>query len=249
MMNWLRRLNPFRLRRRKSQLRKFVVWTARISVVLLLLDTIYLFSIWPNWSDYGRGTIQKTGFIKRYEAKRSENRSLPVLRWRPVPLNWIPRHVQKAVLVAEDSRFYQHSGVDLKAFKQAMDYNLEHLKFKYGGSTISQQTIKNMFLSSSRNPLRKWHELILTLGMEMSISKKRILEIYLNVAEYGQGIYGVEAAAQYYWGISALTLSSYQAAQLAATLPSPIKHNPNTRTRRFTRRSHRIFNLIKTISR
>ena len=146
----------------------------------------------------------------------------------------------RALIVAEDSRFYTHAGVDLEAFQAAMEENISKKQFIYGGSTISQQTVKNMFLSASRNPLRKWHELVITLGMERNLSKKRILEIYLNVAEFGRGVYGVEAASLHYWGVPSSELSARQAIELAATLPSPIKHNPATRTRAFENRVRRI---------
>ncbi len=146
----------------------------------------------------------------------------------------------RALIVAEDARFYSHSGIDIEAIQSAMETNLSEKRFAYGGSTISQQTVKNIFLSSSRNPLRKWHELLLTIGMERNLSKKRILELYLNVVEFGRGIYGVEAAARYYWGKSASRLSVKQAIELAATLPSPVKHNPDTRTRDFKRRVKKI---------
>lgn len=146
----------------------------------------------------------------------------------------------RAIIVAEDARFYSHSGIDMEALKAAMEYNLSEKRFIYGGSTISQQTVKNIFLSPSRNPLRKWHELLLTIGMERKLSKKRILELYLNVAEFGRGIYGVEAAARYYWGISAARLSARQSIQLAATLPSPVTHNPDTRTKIFNKRVRKI---------
>ena len=109
-----------------------------------------------------------------------------------------------------------------------------------GGSTISQQTVKNLFLDASRNPLRKWHELVLTVGMERALSKRRIVEIYLNIAEFGRGIYGVDAAARFYWGISASELTERQSIELAATLPSPIGHNPATRTRSFQNRVRKM---------
>ncbi len=146
----------------------------------------------------------------------------------------------RAVIAAEDSRFYEHDGVDFDALKDAMEYNLSEQRMAYGASTISQQTVKNVFLSPSRNPLRKWHELLLTLGMERNLTKKRILEHYLNLAEFGKGIYGVDAAARYYWGIPASRLSSRQAIELAATLPSPVKNNPRTRTKSFQNRVKRI---------
>ena len=148
--------------------------------------------------------------------------------------------MRHAVIVAEDARFYSHNGFDVFAFQEAMQSNLEKGRFKYGGSTISQQTVKNMFFNSSRNPLRKWHELIFTIGMEFNVSKDRIIETYLNVAEFGKGIYGVEAAARSYWNIPVNRLTTQQAIELAATLPSPVKHNPHTRTRTFLRRIKKI---------
>jgi monofunctional biosynthetic peptidoglycan transglycosylase len=126
-----------------------------------------------------------------------------------------------------------------------MDYNLREGRFVFGASTISQQTVKNLFLTPSRNPLRKWHELILTWGMERSLGKRRILEIYLNVVELGRGIYGVQAASQAYWGISPDQLSPAQAAELVASLPSPVKNNPATHTRYFERRSKKLLALLE----
>lgn len=226
------------------------IFVLRIFMLLLVLDIFYISYIWPDWSDYGRGSVKKTKFIHAYEnrLKIDDSSKLPPLQWKPVPMHWIPITMRNAIIVAEDSRFYHHTGFDLDALKEAMEYNVEHLDFKYGASTISQQTIKNMFLTSARNPLRKWHELILTVGMEIKLSKKRILEIYLNVAEFGKGIFGVEAAAQHYFGISAHTLSASQAAELAACLPSPVKHNPQTRTRRFLARSKKILRYMKMLS-
>ena len=157
----------------------------------------------------------------------------------------MPRDLRRAVITAEDARFYEHHGIDLLAFIDAMDTNLELKEFKYGGSTISQQTIKNLYFSSARNPLRKWHELVLTLGMEMKVSKQRILTTYLNIAEFGEGIYGAEAAAQYYWHIPARLLNERQCAELAASLPSPKKSNPQSRSRYFTQRADKIYGWLQ----
>jgi len=218
-----------------------LVWTLRIAPILIAIDLFYIMHIWPDWEKFGTSRIQKSNFIKDYETRRTQNRQLPALHWLPISANHMPRHLRRAVIAAEDARFYSHNGFDLIAFKEAMDTNMELMRFKYGASTISQQTIKNMFFSSSRNPLRKWHELIFTLGMEFKVSKERILTTYLNIAEFGEGIYGVEAAAQYYWHIPADALSEAQAAELAASLPSPRKHNPATRTRRFENRMQKIY--------
>ena len=246
MKTWLHKRRT--KRRNKSKLFRYSFYFFRILMLLLILDLFYISYIWPDWGEYGRGSVKKTQFIKSYEQHLKIQPKLPSLQWKPVPMNWIPVTMRNAVIVAEDSRFYRHTGFDLDALKEAMEYNVEHLDFKYGASTISQQTIKNMFLTSARNPLRKWHELILTIGMEIKLSKKRILEIYLNVAEFGQGVFGVEAAAQHYYGVSVHTLSAWQASELAASLPSPIKHNPKTRTRKFLNRSKKIFRYMKILS-
>ncbi len=245
--------NPFRRHKRHKQPGRLARWSRwwrwgwRIGLVLLALDVFYLVHIWPDWNDFSHGTVNRSRFIDNYLKKRELSPDLPRLRWSPVPLEYIPPHMQRAVIIGEDSRFYWHNGFDLIAFRKAMDYNLENLELKYGASTLSQQTVKNMFLSGSRNPLRKWHELVLTIGMEFNVSKDRILETYLNVAEFGRGIYGVEAAAHHYWGIPVSRLSLRQAAELAASLPSPRKHNPGTRTRRFLRRTGKIlFYLSRT---
>jgi monofunctional biosynthetic peptidoglycan transglycosylase len=215
-------------------------WSWRLLPVLIMMDIGYMIGIWPEWELYTEGPIQRSSFIRSYEFEQHRHPDWPQLRWNPVSIETIPRGMVRAVIVAEDARFYEHDGVDIDAFKEAMEHNLSEKRLVYGGSTISQQTVKNVFLSPSRNPLRKWHELLLTLGMERNLSKKRVLEHYLNVAEFGRGIYGVDAAARYYWGVPASKLTSRQAIELAATLPSPIKNNPNTRTDSFHKRVKKI---------
>jgi monofunctional biosynthetic peptidoglycan transglycosylase len=215
-------------------------WGLRLLPILILMDVGYLVGIWPDWNAYAEGPAPRSQFILAYELEQSRHESWRKLRWRPVSMNNIPRGMVRAVIVAEDARFYSHNGVDIDALRAAMEHNLSEKKLLLGGSTISQQTVKNLFLKSSRNPLRKWHELVLTLGMEHAISKKRILEIYLNVAEFGRGIYGVDAAARFYWGISASRMSDQQCIELAATLPSPVRNNPGTRTRSFNNRIRKI---------
>lgn len=219
-------------------------WTFRLLLVFLIADLFYLMVTWPDWKRLAAGPIPKSNFIVEYEAQRAGDPRTPPLRWQPVTLGAVPKYLVRAVIVAEDSRFYQHSGFDLIAFKEAMNYNFTEGRWALGGSTISQQTVKNLFLSSSRNPLRKWHELVLTWGMERNLSKRRILELYLNIAEFGPGVYGVQAAAYVYWGAPLQRLSPGQAAELAAALPSPLKHNPATRTAQFERRAQKVFDLL-----
>jgi monofunctional glycosyltransferase len=231
-------------RRRKSRRPSGILrWTVRILLLLIVADLVYLATIWPDWQRLAVGPVPKSNFISVYE-QRLDDKAWPRLRWSPIPLAQMPRHLQRAALLAEDIRFYQHSGFDLIALKEALDYNLERRELAIGGSTISQQTAKNLFLSPARNPVRKWHELILTVGMEQNLSKRRILEIYLNNAEFGRGVYGVEAAARHYWGIPASQLSVMQSAELVATLPSPVKHNPASRTPAYERRVAKIANLL-----
>ena len=223
--NWFRRL------------RRTLLW---LVVALVAIDIAYLAWIWPDWDSYRQGPIQRSSFIMEYERDQDVDPELPELRWRPVPMSRISRSMRRAVIIAEDSRFYSHGGVDWIAFREAMEHNLSRGKMVYGGSTISQQTTKNLFLSASRNPLRKWHELVLTMALEENLKKQRILEYYLNVAQFGRGIFGVEAAAQHYWGISASQLSRRQAIELAASLPSPVRTNPSLRTPLFYRRIDKI---------
>ena len=213
--------------------------------MLITLDAFYLALIRPDWTQLAHGAIPKSRFIEDYQQAWRRDKNLPHLRWQPVPLAGIPHELRQAVILAEDSRFYEHHGFDFIAFKEAMDYNLERGRFALGASTISQQTTKNLFLSNSRNPLRKWHELILTWDMERHLSKDRILEIYLNIAEFGRGIYGAEAAARAYWNKPASQLSWLEAAELAATLPSPKHNNPATDTERFRRRVEKIMGFIQ----
>jgi monofunctional biosynthetic peptidoglycan transglycosylase len=221
-------------------------WCLRLLLVLVILDVAYLASIWPDWESYQKGPIQRSSFIRDYELEQRTDPDLPELRWNPVALQEMPQTMVRAVIIAEDSRFYSHDGIDLEAFKTAMQYNIDKGRMVYGGSTISQQTAKNLFLSPSRNPLRKWHELVLTLAMEGQLTKNRIMEYYLNVAQFGRGLFGVDAAARHYWGIPAARLSRRQAIELAASLPSPASTNPAARTRTYLNRVNKInrhFNL------
>jgi len=223
-----------------NQYRRIFRWSLRITILCLLIDFGYIWGKLPDWTHFADGPIQKSAFIMDYEYQHAVDAMLPPLRWHPVGLVNISSNIAHAVIVAEDYRFYKHSGIDTEAFKQAWEYNLKSGHIVYGGSTISQQMIKNFLLSPSRNPLRKWHELWLTLSLENNISKDRILEVYLNIAEFGVGIYGVEAASRHYWGKSAKELTMHQAIDLAATLSAPKKHNPVTRTDYFLKQVEKI---------
>jgi monofunctional biosynthetic peptidoglycan transglycosylase len=241
---WQRRRGKRGFRESLRRSARAMRWIFRFLLLFLVVDLFYLVITWPDWNKLADGPVPKSAFMVAYEKQQVREKNWPRLNWQPVSFNSIPKHLIRAVILAEDSRFYEHSGFDLIAFKEAMDYNLSEGRFVLGASTISQQTVKNLFLSPSRNPLRKWHELILTWGMERSLSKPRILELYLNIAQFGQGIYGVQAAAKVYWGIAPDRLTVTQASELAATLPSPVKNNPVTRGRFFEKRSKRLLSLL-----
>ena len=163
-------------------------------------------------------------------------------RWeqRWVGYDRISPNLRRAVLVAEDSAFWQHDGVDLEQLKESIEINLERGQFVRGASTITQQLAKNLYLSPSRNPLRKLRELFIARQLEGELSKRRILEIYLNVVEWGDGIFGAEAAASAYFGRPASDLSAEEAALLAGALINPRVHNPAKPTRRLKRRQEII---------
>jgi monofunctional biosynthetic peptidoglycan transglycosylase len=143
------------------------------------------------------------------------------LRHRWVPYSRISNHLKRAVIAAEDSNFVDHEGFDWEGIQKAYEKNLKKGKIVAGGSTISQQLAKNLFLSGRRTPWRKLEEAMITVMMEQMMSKRRILEIYLNVIEWGSGVFGAEAAARHYYKTSAAGLGPEQAARLAAMVPNP----------------------------
>jgi len=149
------------------------------------------------------------------------------------------------VLIGEDDKFWQHEGFDYEAMQKAIEKDIKAKKFKLGGSTISQQLAKNLFLSPSKNPIRKIREALITWRMEKALSKKRLLELYLNVAEWGDaGIFGIEAAARHYYGKSASALGPEEASRLAAVLPNPRKFNPLGSSRYVVNRAGLIYNIM-----
>lgn len=220
---------------------RWLVWTLSVSIIAFIVaDSIYLARIWPDWERLKTGPIPESAFIADYRERLHIKHKLPARQWNPTPIWKIPVVVQKAFIVAEDGRFYQHSGIDLKAIRYAIEENWRRKRIRYGASTISQQTAKNLFLVADRTFLRKWHELVLTQVMEHKLSKQRILEIYLNDAQLGKEVFGVTAAVRAYWGKPLHELGTREAAELAASLPSPTRNNPSTRTRHFLDRAETI---------
>jgi monofunctional biosynthetic peptidoglycan transglycosylase len=197
---------------------------------LTLPDVRPLATSWPK----------TTAFMERRKALLAREGKNARLEWTPVPLSRIAPDMQRAAVVAEDARFWEHDGVDWDAMRGALQKNLEKGDVKVGGSTITQQLAKNLYLSPARTPWRKLRELVIARRLEHRLSKKRILELYLNVIEFGPRTFGVEAAARRYFGKSASALSREEAARLAAVIPSPRIYDPVRHPDRVSRRAQRI---------
>jgi monofunctional biosynthetic peptidoglycan transglycosylase len=169
--------------------------------------------------------------------------------WIWVPISRISPHLRRAVVAAEDASFFTHEGFDWEGMKDAALYNLEQGALKRGGSTITQQLAKNLYLSSERSIFRKAQEALITRSLEHHLTKGRILELYLNVAEWGAGVYGAEAAARHHFGKSASELTEDEAAWLAAILPSPRRYDPLRKTTSLARRHERVLHRMSQITR
>lgn len=174
------------------------------------------------------------------EAGKKLGRSFTWARWEN-----ISQHLKHAVLVAEDDGFYGHKGVDWDSTWRAVKTDLKARRLARGGSTITQQVARNLYLSPSKNPLRKIKEILIARRLESALGKRRIFEIYLNVAEWGKGIYGAQAAAGAYFGKSAADLTPEEAAALAAALPSPRRYSPVKGTRFMERSKNRIISRMR----
>jgi monofunctional biosynthetic peptidoglycan transglycosylase len=161
-----------------------------------------------------------------------------------VPLSRISQHLINGVVISEDGTFFEHGGVDWYEVRESLERNLEEERVVRGSSTITMQLAKNLFLSTSRDPLRKLKELVIALRIEKQLSKRRILEIYLNLIEWGDGIFGAEAASKAYFGKPAQYLTREEAARMAAVIPSPIRHRPDSNNRYVVRRSEIILNRM-----
>ena len=195
---------------------------------------------WPDVQALAQHDPVSTAFIDRYRQRAETDPTLPPVRWHPVPATRISANLKRAVLVAEDIDFFSHGGFATAEIREALEKAWRERSVPRGASTLTQQLAKNLWLSPSRNPWRKVKEALLTLQLERSLSKRRILELYLNVVELGEGVYGAEAAARHYFGISAAHLDEAQAAALAAALPRPRSWHPGDDSRGYRRHVERI---------
>ncbi len=190
----------------------------------------YQAATWPDVARLASQNPQTTAFIERYAARAAGAGKAAVPRWHWVGYDQISPNLKRAVLVAEDISFFSHGGFELSEIKTAARDALSGGRTR-GASTITQQLAKNLWLSPSRNPLRKFKEALLAYQLERNLTKKRILEVYLNVVEFGPGVYGAEAAARHYFGKAAANLSNEESAMLAAGLPRPARWNPASESR------------------
>jgi monofunctional biosynthetic peptidoglycan transglycosylase len=224
-------------RRRKGWLRRAVL----VLLGLFVLDVAWEALTWPDVAALADERPKTTAFIRRYERGPwlgfGPNREA---EWKWVPYAKISSNLKRAVLVSEDIRFFAHEGFDEVEMRAALEDAWEDKELPRGASTLTQQVAKNLWLSPSYNPLRKVKEALLTWQLERELKKRRILEIYLNVAEFGRGIYGAEAAARHYFGKSAASLTERQAAELAASLPRPASWHPGVKSKSYQKRVRSI---------
>ncbi len=200
-----------------------LLWRWLWRIVGLLAAALLLYQGWIFthiwwWKDHNPAS---TAFMDARLAEMRAARPDARLQQQWVPYARISGHLKRALIAAEDSKFLDHEGFDWEGIQNAYEKNLKKGKIVAGGSTISQQLAKNLFLSGSRSPLRKAEEALITVMLEKTLSKRRILEIYLNVIEWGNGVFGAEAAARHYYGKSAAGLSAEQSARLASMVPNP----------------------------
>lgn len=223
----------------------------RIFLVTLALVVALAGVAWATFPDVAELREKNPDTTALIETRLSEaaDSGKPAKRLQTwVPLEKISPNVVRAVLAGEDANFFTHDGFDYEAIQKAAEKNWEEGRFARGASTITQQLAKNLYLSESKNPLRKAREALITKALEANVSKWRILEIYLNVIEWGDGVYGVEAAAQTYFKTSAARLGPSQAAYLAAMIPNPrTVYNPTTNPRNVKRRQRAILRGMRSI--
>jgi monofunctional biosynthetic peptidoglycan transglycosylase len=206
-------------KRKRGWLRAILIWVVEAIAAFYLLSLTVLVAL--RWVDPPVTMVQVQRRIEAWVRRRPYTK-----RQQWVPLGRIAPDLQHAVISAEDGRFFQHHGIDWKEVQKVVDKDVEDGRLGRGGSTITQQLVKNLFFTTSRSVLRKAVEFTLAPLADWVLPKKRILELYLNVIEWGPGVYGAEAAARSWYGIPAARVNRDQAARLAAVIPAPLRRKP-----------------------
>jgi len=202
-------------------MKRLMRWAWRSAAIVLAAIVVYQFWIFGNvvwWVWFNPST---SAFMERRLEVLQEDNPEAALRHKWVPYARISINLKRAMIAAEDAKFLDHDGFDWEAIQKAYEKNIVKGKIVAGGSTISQQLAKNLFLSGKRTPWRKGQEALITIMIEKVMTKRRIFEIYLNIIEWGNGVFGAEAAARHYFKTNAAYLDAEQAAQLAAMVPKP----------------------------
>jgi monofunctional biosynthetic peptidoglycan transglycosylase len=218
-------------------LRKFILWLVILPVAALMVMQLYFFLQIGWWVNHNPTS---TSFMRQQLSLLQEKNADARLKHKWVPYHRISNHLKRAIIAAEDSNFSDHEGIDWQALQRAYEKNTKKGKVVAGGSTITQQLAKNLFLSGDRSYFRKAQEVVITYMLEFWMDKERIFEIYLNVVEWGNGVFGAEAAALHYYGVSAAGLSAGQAARLAVMLPNPRFYDKNRGSAYLARRTDLI---------
>jgi monofunctional biosynthetic peptidoglycan transglycosylase len=216
-----------------------------IAVVAVILFVGYEWITFPDVAALAASPPATTAFMEQRKAELRAAGKPDAIDYRWVPYARISPYLRRAVLVAEDDSFFEHDAVDVKGLQEAIEKDWAHKKLTHGGSTITQQLAKNLYLSPSRNPFRKVKEYFIARSLESHLTKKRILEIYINVVEMGESVYGAEAAAQSYFHSAAASLSPSQAALLAACLPNPRVLNPASPNKRLRWRQRMVLSRMR----
>jgi monofunctional biosynthetic peptidoglycan transglycosylase len=219
-------------------------WLQRAWVIALAVLLIYL-CYQPDVGSLRKKNPTSTTLIelRLHQARKARIPYHTEMIWRN--LDAISPNLVHAVLLSEDDTFYQHHGFDFEQIQEAIKTNWREKRYAYGGSTLTQQLARTLYLSPSKNLIRKLKEALITVHLEHTLSKRRILELYLNVVEWGRGIYGAEAAARFYYGKSASDLSADEAAALASILPSPRRWSPSSEKAFMARRRTQLLERMQ----
>jgi monofunctional biosynthetic peptidoglycan transglycosylase len=212
-----------------------------VAISLVLLYQIWLFAHICWWVRFNPSS---SAFMEDRLAIMQDKNPNAELRYKWVPYDRISDNLKRALIAAEDAKFVDHEGFDWEGIQKAYEKNLKKGKIVAGGSTISQQLAKNLFLSTKRTPWRKLEEAAITVMLEAVMDKRRIFEIYLNIIEWGNGVFGAEAAARHYYRIGAASLSAEQAARLAAMVPNPRYYDTHREARGLLLKTEIIFSRM-----
>jgi monofunctional biosynthetic peptidoglycan transglycosylase len=225
-------------------------WRRRLRIVFLLLilpiaiPVAYSYIKCPTVWYYRWFNPRRTAMMSYREHQAEDRGEAYTLRYKPVPLAQIAPSLRKAAIMTEDGNFYEHHGFDFEAIRKAYKYNQRRHRIARGASTISQQLAKNLWLSPKQSYWRKLIEAILTVRLELALPKDRILELYLNCIEWGDGVFGAAAASQYYFHVTPLALSPQQSALMVAAIPSPRRSNPSHPSSYLQRRQRIILSWL-----